>query len=587
MKRLVFRFCLGAYLVQAFAMPALAQGDPVITPSAPAPKIEIQEPVNNNNSQAFFQLYQSIQNQQNSLFNTPAVQLNPAITPLDQRSGLIKNSTDYNPFGVSGLGITSVGVPKINNSNLLANPDNNALARDVANYLLATEPRINVQTMVLPKLNSLSTTSLLTALAMALGISQDTLQTFLLKNSPGSIENLRSNLISMAINLKIGNLPVSVAKNAFMQMIGLNPAMVASSTQAISTTQTTQTSSNISSKPSFDSLSTLLNNLQNAQTNIQNAQTTQTKTVTTQPIQTNTQTVQNPTNAISSLNSFVGQTAQNTQVSVVNLANQLNNTQQAAVNTGSSTSNTSNTDKKDVLDSKIGQLQNAQTQVIEANKVVGTTNATPGANVQTVGAVLNNPTAFTNVIAKAINGTVAGSINSIANALGLPPSNASAKAPATPTYPPGVPNPVALVNGAVIQASLATLKVNPIVGQAISIKAALGHFNSNPATLQALAKLISTPGIPPEFAQVVAVKTLENNARPGDIPVRAILAATPSTNTSSNPAVNALIKQLDGMIDDALVRLGNSAESFIKLFDALNDAIQQNNQNLQQVKFKG
>ena len=584
MKLLVFRSCLGAYLVQALALPALAQGDPVITPSAPAPKIEIQEPVNNNNSQAFFQLYQSIQNQQNSLFNTPAVQLNPAITPLDQRSGLIKNSTDYNPFGVSGLGITSVGMPKINNSNLLANPDNNALARDVANYLLATEPRINVQTMVLPKLNSLSTTSLLTALAMALGISQDTLQTFLLKNSPGSIENLRANLISMAINLKIGNLPVSVAKNAFMQMIGLNPALVATSTPAISTNQTTQTqtSSNISSKPSFDSLSTLLNNLQNAQTNIQNAQTTQTKTVTTQPIQTNIQTVQNPTNAISSLNNFVGQTAQNTQQSLVQISNQI----KTETGVKPSTTSNANTAKADAIDNKVQQLEN-QIQAAQVNKVVGTTNATPGANVQTVGAVLNNPTAFTNVIAKAINGTVAGSINSIANALGLPPSNASAKAPATPTFPPGVPNPVALVNGALIQASLATLKVNPIVGQAISIKAALGHFNNNPATLQALAKLISTPGIPPEFAQVVAVKILENNARPGDIPVRAILAATPSTNTSSNPAVNALIKQLDGMIDDALVRLGNSAESFVKLFDALNDAIQQNNQNLQQVKFKG
>lgn len=584
MKLSVFRFCLGAYLVQALALPALAQGDPVITPSAPAPKIEIQEPVNNNNSQAFFQLYQSIQNQQNSLFNTPAVQLNPAITPLDQRSGLIKNSTDYNPFGVSGLGITSVGMPKINNSNLLANPDNNALARDVANYLLATEPRINVQTMVLPKLNSLSTTSLLTALAMALGISQDTLQTFLLKNSPGSIENLRANLISMAINLKIGNLPVSVAKNAFIQMIGLNPALVATSTPAISTNQTTQTqtSSNISSKPSFDSLSTLLNNLQNAQTNIQNAQTTQTKTVTTQPIQTIIQTVQNPTNAISSLNNFVGQTAQNTQQSLVQISNQI----KTETGVKPSTTSNANTAKADAIDNKVQQLEN-QIQAAQVNKVVGTTNATPGANVQTVGAVLNNPTAFTNVIAKAINGTVAGSINSIANALGLPPSNASAKAPATPTFPPGVPNPVALVNGALIQASLATLKVNPIVGQAISIKAALGHFNNNPATLQALAKLISTPGIPPEFAQVVAVKILENNARPGDIPVRAILAATPSTNTSSNPAVNALIKQLDGMIDDALVRLGNSAESFVKLFDALNDAIQQNNQNLQQVKFKG
>ena len=570
--------------MQALALPALAQGDPVITPSAPAPKIEIQEPVNNNNSQAFFQLYQSIQNQQNSLFNTPAVQLNPAITPLDQRSGLIKNSTDYNPFGVSGLGITSVGMPKINNSNLLANPDNNALARDVANYLLATEPRINVQTMVLPKLNSLSTTSLLTALAMALGISQDTLQTFLLKNSPGSIENLRANLISMAINLKIGNLPVSVAKNAFIQMIGLNPALVATSTPAISTNQTTQTqtSSNISSKPSFDSLSTLLNNLQNAQTNIQNAQTTQTKTVTTQPIQTIIQTVQNPTNAISSLNNFVGQTAQNTQQSLVQISNQI----KTETGVKPSTTSNANTAKADAIDNKVQQLEN-QIQAAQVNKVVGTTNATPGANVQTVGAVLNNPTAFTNVIAKAINGTVAGSINSIANALGLPPSNASAKAPATPTFPPGVPNPVALVNGALIQASLATLKVNPIVGQAISIKAALGHFNNNPATLQALAKLISTPGIPPEFAQVVAVKILENNARPGDIPVRAILAATPSTNTSSNPAVNALIKQLDGMIDDALVRLGNSAESFVKLFDALNDAIQQNNQNLQQVKFKG
>ncbi|MCW5821792.1 MAG: hypothetical protein KIT34_03260 [Cyanobacteria bacterium TGS_CYA1] len=555
MKPLVLRAWVGAYLCQSLYLPVFAQGDPVVTPVAPQPKVEIQQPTNNNNAQALFQTFQTLQNQQNSLFNTPAVQLNPSITPLDQRSGLIQNSTKFSPFGISGIGFNNFGMPKINNSNLLANPDNNALARDVANYLRSTEPRINVQTTLLPKLNTLTTAQLISALAIALGVPENLIQNFFARVSPSAMENLRSNLLTLAINLKIGNVPPNIAQNAFMQITGMfNPNTVATSTPKLAS-----------------------------------------------PVQTATQST---TQAISSLKEFVGKTGQNTETTLIEVSNQMKATESgvkpgitastttttSTSSTSSSTSSTSTTTSREAVDArkeKITELENKISTAAE-NKEKDSITSKFTSSVPTPGAVMSNPVAFAQVISSAINGTVGGSLNSVvssvATAFGVAPS-ASAKAGAT--FPPGMPDPVALVNGALIQGTLASMKINPIVGQALIVKAALGHYNNSPA-LPALTKFLSTPNLPPELAQVVIVKFLDATAKPGDVPVRAVLAATPTSSaSSSNGNMSELIKHLETVIDEALTRMGGANDAFSNILDSVNNAMKDTQNTMQKVQFKG
>ncbi|MDX2107147.1 MAG: hypothetical protein SFY67_12165 [Candidatus Melainabacteria bacterium] len=544
MKPLVLRAWVGAYLCQSLCLPVFAQGDPVVTPVAPQPKVEIQQPTNNNNAQALFQTFQTLQNQQNSLFNTPAVQLNPSITPLDQRSGLIQNSTKFSPFGISGIGFNNFGMPKINNSNLLANPDNNALARDVANYLRSTEPRINVQTTLLPKLNTLTTAQLISALAIALGVPENLIQNFFARVSPSAMENLRSNLLTLAINLKIGNVPPNIAQNAFMQMTGMfNPNTVATSTPKLAS-----------------------------------------------PVQSVTQST---TQAISSLKEFVGKTGQNTETTLMEISNQMKDTESGVkpgTTTSTTTSTSSTTTSREAADArkeKITELENKITTAAE-NKEKDSITSKFTSSVPTPGAVMSNPVAFAKVISSAINGTVGGSLNSfvssVATAFGVAPS-ASAKAGAT--FPPGMPDPVAMVNGALIQGTLASMKINPIVGQALVLKAALGHYNNSPA-LPALNKFLSTPNLPPELAQVVIVKFLDATAKPGDVPVRAVLAATPTSSaSSSNSNMNALIKHLETVIDEALTRMGGANDAFSNILDSVNNAMKDTQNTMQKVQFKG
>lgn len=574
MKLLVLRAWVGAYLCQSLCLPVFAQGDPVVTPVAPQPKVEIQQPTNNNNAQALFQTFQTLQNQQNSLFNNPAVQLNPSITPLDQRSGLIQNSTKFNPFGISGLGFNTLNMPKINNSNLLADPNNSALARDVANYLRSTEPRINVQTTLLPKLNTLNTAQLISALAIALGVPENLIQNFFAKVSPSAMENLRSNLLSLAINLKIGNVPLNVAQNAFMQMTGIfNPNTVATSTPKLASL--VQTTSQIMTQAT----QTLSQN--------QTPKSQMISNITYNP-SSNIQTVQNSNNAISSLNEFVGKTGQNTETTLIEISNQMKDTE-SGVKPGTTTTSSSTTSREaaDAKKEKLAEVENKIATAAE-NKEKDSIISKFTSSVPTPGAVMSNPVAFAEVISRAINGTVGGSLNSfvssVATAFGVAPS-ASAKAGAT--FPPGMPDPVALVNGALIQGTLATMKINPIVGQALVIKAALGHYNNSPA-LPALTKFLSTPNLPPELAQVVIVKFLDATAKPGDVPVRAVLAATPTSSaSSSNSNMNQLIKHLETVIDEALTRMGGANDAFSNILDSVNNAMKDTQNTMQKVQFKG
>lgn len=112
---------LSAMLLVALSeVPVLAQGDPVrpdvnLTPVNTSPTV----PQGPNFFQTI-QQQQQIQNQIQNMMFPPYLQANPTISPLDQRSGLTNNSTKIIILNPVSLGITTVKVPNIINSSLLA-----------------------------------------------------------------------------------------------------------------------------------------------------------------------------------------------------------------------------------------------------------------------------------------------------------------------------------------------------------------------------------------------------------------------------------------------------------------------------------
>lgn len=633
MRLSTLSFGLSILVCQSSWLAAFAQGDPVITPTNPQPKVEIIETPNNN--QAFFQSLQNFQNQQNAFFNNPALNLNPSITGLDQRSGLIQNSTNVNMFGVNGLAINSYNVPKINNSNLMAVADVVGWSKDLANFLIKTDPKINIDRDLIPKLNNTSTPHLISALVMALGLPQDLLIDLVGRATSGALDSVRNSLIQLAAAIKTGKITPADAQKALLQIVSGAQQMKSSMVYAPPASNTTTPTTVVKQISSISGPTTVVSSTGGTPistttvtsvkqptalpkitisapgvtaTEVPNTTvnpiTTATKTPTSnQPINgISNQNGQMPKNAITSLNGFVNQPTEKTETTLVEISNQMKNIDSGikpgtTATTTPATTNSSNTvnNKQAANDAAKDKLEQAQNNIETAqiNRVTGGENLKPGANVQTVGAVLNNPAAFAAVISNAINGSLGGSINSVGDsivkALGLATSTSSAKAisATTTTFPPGVPDPVALINGAMIQGTLATMKINPIVGQTLVLKAALGHFNNNPA-LPALNKLLSTPNLPPEIAQALVVKFIELSAKPGDIPVRAIVSSAPSSSAaSSNPEMNALIKQIDTMMDQALGKLVNVSDGFSKMLDAMQKSLQESQQTLQKVQFKG
>lgn len=98
--------------------PALSQGDPRPEPPRP-PVIEVPKPTGPNVLQ-ILQQQQQLQNTINNILFPPYLQANPTISPLDQRSGLIPKSVKIPPSVPINLTTTTVKVPNIINSNLLA-----------------------------------------------------------------------------------------------------------------------------------------------------------------------------------------------------------------------------------------------------------------------------------------------------------------------------------------------------------------------------------------------------------------------------------------------------------------------------------
>ncbi len=283
------RLALGVLLLHSNGLPAFAQGDPIVTPTitpTPQPKVEIQQPT--NNPQAFFQNTPS----------TPTVQFNQSISPLDQQTNLIQNSfNNTNMFGINGLGTNSTAAPKINNSQLLANPTMAFTGGSTANFLLQTDPKANIERELIPRFNNLSTAGLISALAIALNLPENVLKASITKANQGQLEITRLQLISLSIAVKTGKVKGNEAQQALLKIAQVSQPQTLPPTQAVSAVatqttpqKTTQTSSNIQSKPSFDGLAELLNNLAKL-----NATQTQTQ-APTQTTSNNTPKVQVPTN---------------------------------------------------------------------------------------------------------------------------------------------------------------------------------------------------------------------------------------------------------------------------------------------------
>lgn len=113
------------------SLPLMAQeipgGGPAPVSAAPKMFVETGPTPQQQAAAMFQQALQIQQNFANATFNSAAIQSNPTISPLDQRSGLSQqtNQNATNNQGVTGLGISSNAVqsPTISNSNLMNKGD--------------------------------------------------------------------------------------------------------------------------------------------------------------------------------------------------------------------------------------------------------------------------------------------------------------------------------------------------------------------------------------------------------------------------------------------------------------------------------
>lgn len=530
MRLSTLSFGLSVLLCQSNWLAAFAQGDPVITPSGPQPKFEVIETPNNNN-QIFLQNLQNFQNQQNAFFNNPALNLNPSITGLDQRSGLIQNSTNVNMFGVNGLAINSYNVPKINNSSLMAAiADVVGWSKDLANFLIKTDSRMNIDRDLIPKLNNTSTPHLISALVMALGLPQDLLIDLVGRATSGALDSVRNSLIQLAVAIKTGKITPADAQKALLQIVSgaqqMKSNMVYSppASNTATTTPTTVTNINPTSIKSSVPQVTIVSATAQA---VPNVTVSSIKTTIT-PVSNSTTNSNSPITSVTSISAIDTKLIQ----SAVQIQNNISST--ASVTSSKNEKESSTGDKMNKLDSALDKIQNAtQNKTTTAITTVGNT-------ATTIGTVVNDPAKLATNNANAVVSTVSNVVSSITNALSIPTSNSSAKAVTTNTNyvaPPVIPNPVVLATATIINLQVTRLNLPPIIAAAVMTKAALGHFNNMPGAVTSLAQLLMTPGVTPKEAQALLIGFLEATGKPNDIPVATIVAAMPAiASTASTPA---------------------------------------------------
>lgn len=558
MKRAGLALCLGIITGNSF-LPALAQGDPV--PGAPVntPKVEVIEVPRNNGLINAFQNFQFQQNQVNSVINSTAVKVNPAITPLDQRSGLIQNSTNVNIFGVNGLGIGSSNNPFIVNSHLMAGGDLMAKSKDFAAFLMRADINANKNDL-LRGFSTLPSPVLIGGLMMALNLPQDLFNSIMNKAVQGGLEGLRSSLIDLAIALKTGKISPADAQRVLMQMLGLMPATkVAASVTPI---KTTQTSTQTTTQPQIVKLS--VTPVSTIQTNVVNNNATPIATTTTNTVVSNigTTTVnQVPTN----VTEISKQPAKVPGPITIVSATQTTNTTSNSINSptyqsinqptlsNSDLNNalnkiaTSNQEKMNELTDKLSTLYKGNNSGINSGSGGG-----GGGNI-----VNPNPTKI-NVNTAPLEAAVGSVVSTLGNALGLI-SSSSTKAASTksqgPVLPPGMPDPSALGQSTVVTVLLAELKMPPILSQTIMTKTMLGHFNGGASSLRTLTSMLSIPSLTKSEAEAIVLAFLDATKQPIDIPVDTIKlvinqssgGTSTATSTSKQPTTNDLLLKMNGI----------------------------------------
>jgi hypothetical protein len=610
---------LSVLVCQSNWLAAFAQGDPVITPSGPQPKFEVIETPNNNN-QIFLQNLQNFQNQQNAFFNNPALNLNPSITGLDQRSGLIQNSTNVNMFGVNGLAINSYNVPKINNSNLMAISDVVGWSKDLANFLIKTDPKMNIDRDLIPKLNNTSTPHLISALVMALGLPQDLLIDFVGRATTGGLESVRNSLIQLAAAIKTGKITPADAQKALLQIVSgaqqmkssmvytppasttttsipnvvtsvvnqissiIGPKTVVSNTGAV-TPVTTVTNINPTSIKSAVPQVTIVSATAQA---VPNVTVSSIKTTTT-PISNSTTNSNSPITSVTSISSIpISELSKNLLEGKDKIDTKLIETAIQVQNTTSSTASVtvSKSEKESSLGDKMNKIESAMDKIQNATQNKTTTTISNTAT--TIGTVVNDPVKLATNNANAIVSTVSNVVSSITNALSIPISNSSAKAVTTNTNyvaPPVIPNPVVLATATIINLQVTRLNLPPIIAAAVMTKAALGHFNNMPGAVTSLAQVLMTPGVTPKEAQALLIGFLEATGKPNDIPVATIVALMPATaSTASTPAPtkDQVVQKLTAITNfvkemaTGLSKSNNSAintNSMAKMVTAINETM--------------
>ncbi len=651
-------YCLGfaALLSQEYLLPAGAQGDPVPGGGGGgAPKVEIIEIPKNNGLINALQNFQFQQNQQQSIFNSTAVKTNPTISPLDQRSGLIQNSTNFNIFGVNGLGIGSTNAPQIGNSHLLNNGNLVADARSLANFLMTKPmPFVNIDKEIFPILSHVPPAQLIGAIAMILGLPENQVLDLMSRAANGAF-NINQ-LINLAINIKTQKISLSDAKLALAQIVA-PPAKVASATPATTTTQvqtvklsvtpvstsTVQTNVVSTNAVPITTSNTVVSNISNTTgTTVNQVPTNVTEiTSTKQPSKVPTVTIQSATSTntastnsnktstdlTNSLTEFMTKTTgQDIDTKLVEVAVAMRD---AEDNANKTDIKVTQDQKKDLLNEKIDKINQA------TNKIE---NAIKNEKNEKIGNLVGN-----SVLAPVTGGTA----NATMTATGTNPSDvaksfqnavmtvtgqgASAKAGEVKSVPP---DPFQITQAAALGVTIAMKGLPPILTNAVMLKAVLGQFN-NTSALATLNKVLSNPNLSKADAQSVVLGFLQASAKPGDLPVTAILnpGAIPSapagatgtgitgnigstTTTASKPTVasligtaigmaannpsstgnqtpaqvqaqakqtEALVKQLDTFIDQALSNLGGTIDKFNTQLDAIFNAAQQTSNTTNQV----
>lgn len=560
MKRAGLALCLGIITGNSF-LPALAQGDPV--PGAPVntPKVEVIEVPQNNGLINALQNFQFQQNQTNSIINSTAVKVNPAITPLDQR---IQNSNKFNIFGVNGLGISSGNNPFIVNSHLMAGGDLMAKSKDFAAFLMRADINANKNDL-LRGFSTLPSPVLIGGLMMALNLPQDLFNSIMNKAVQGGLEGLRSSLIDLAIALKTGKISPADAQRVLMQMLGLMPATkVAASVTPI---KTTQTSTQTTTQPQIVKLS--VTPVSTIQTNVVNNNATPIATTTTNTVVSNIGTTTPETN-VSQVPTKVteiqkqpakvpGQitivSAQPTNTPATNTAN--NQPIYQSINQSTlSSSDLSNALNKIVSSNQ--EKTNELTNKLDSFYKGLSTSNNGGSSSGSSGNIVNpNPTKI-NVNTAPLEAAVGSVVSTLGNALGLI-SSASTKAASTksqgPVLPPGMPDPSALGQSTVVTVLLAELKMPPILSQTIMTKTMLGHFNGGASSLRTLTSMLSIPSLTKSEAQAIVLAFLDATKQPIDIPVDTIKlvinqssgGTSTATSTSKQPTTNDLLLKMNGI----------------------------------------